>query len=291
MLVLVLSGGHSLHLRVHDLMATERVVSSGGTVHHSAKPTAPAKRYLEKAAHLPDVAGTSGGASSAEAAPAQSRSAEEPASSQRGAATPVPSGAPVPSDHRLQQQGASVTLATSRGGVQGAAEAVMRLAVGEGGYVESSQVQQRSEGTSEATLTLSLPSAKLPAAIASLGRIASVREVNQESQDITSSYDSAKRRLGDAEAVRAALLRALAEASTESKIDSLREQLASNRETIAHERSAVKAISARASNSQLAVAITGGRSRTRAHRITKASRCGAACATRATCSRAWARCC
>jgi hypothetical protein len=173
----------------------------------------------------------------------------------------VPSGALIPfaaSPGRLQTRGASVTLATNRGGVQSAAEAVMRLAVADGGFVESSQVQQRSQGSSEAALTLSVPSAKLSAAIAALGRIAPVRDVSQESQDITSSYDSAKRRLADTEAVHRALLRALSAPDTETKIDSLREQLAANREAIARERTALRSVEQRANTSVLNVAISGG---------------------------------
>ena len=119
-------------------------------------------------------------------------------------------------------------------------------------------MQVRHGGPSEATLTLNLPSSKLSSAIAALGRIASVRAVNQESQDITSSYDGARRRLADDEAVRRALLRALAAASTQGQIDSLREQLNGNRATISRDREALHAVSQRAARSQLEVTITGG---------------------------------
>jgi hypothetical protein len=159
---------------------------------------------------------------------------------------------------RLQQLGASVSLATSPGRVQEAADSVTRVAAGDGGYVERSHVQVRSGGPSEATLTLSLPSGKLAAAIAALGRIAPVRAVSQESQDITGAYESARRRLADTEAVRRALLRALAAATTQGRIDSLREQLASNRSTLGELRAAVSAESHRAADSQLEVTITGG---------------------------------
>ena len=71
--------------------------------------------------------------------------------------------------------------------------------------------------TSEAQMILSLPSAKLSQAIAALGRIAPERAVNQESQDITSSYEQAQRRLRDDEAVRRALLHALADATTRER--------------------------------------------------------------------------
>lgn len=196
---------------------------------------------------------------------ARSRPSRAPGSAASGAA----SSAAVPAEAhgfegsasapgRLQQLGASVTLATSPTGVQQAAESVTRLGVGDGGYVQSSHVQVRSGGPSEATLTLSIPSAKLSSAIAALGRIASERAVNQESQDITGSYDSARRQLSDVEAVRRALLKALAAATTQGQIDSLREQLNGNRATISRDRAALQAVSRRAADSQLEVTITGG---------------------------------
>jgi hypothetical protein len=168
--------------------------------------------------------------------------------------------APAFSSQRLQQLGASVTLATSSEGVQEAADAVSRLGTSYGGFVASSHVQVRSGGASEAQLVLSLPSAKLSQAIAALGRIAPERAVNQESQDITSSYEAARRRLGDDEAVRRALLRALAAATTQGEIESLRERLAGNRSALAGDREAVKSVSRRASTSQLEVTIAGASS-------------------------------
>jgi hypothetical protein len=161
---------------------------------------------------------------------------------------------------RRQQLGASVTLATGSDGVQEAADAVTRLGASYGGYVASSHVQVRKGGSSEAQLVLSLPSAKLSQAIAALGRIAPERAVNQESQDITSTYEAARRRLSDDEAVRRALLRALAAATSEGRIDSLRERLASNRTQISEYRSQVKGEAHRAATSELEVMITGGAS-------------------------------
>ncbi len=193
----------------------------------------PGKRAIEHAAKLPGVSGAAEAASSAAAEPAPGRE---------------------------QQLGASVTLATSSEGVQEAADAVSRLGTSYGGYVASSQVQVRKGGSSEAQLVLSLPSAKLSQAIAALGRIAPERAVNQESQDITSSYEAARRRLGDDEAVRRALLRALAAASTQGEIESLRARLAGNRAALAGDREAVKAVSRRASTSQLEVTIAGASS-------------------------------
>ncbi len=201
------------------------------TAHHGAA----AKGQLEEAAKLPE-------------------------GPRAGAGEAASSAAAEPAPGRKQQLGASVTLATSSEGVQEAADAVSRLGTSYGGYVASSHVQVHKGGTSEAQLVLSLPSAKLSQAIAALGRIAPERAVNQESQDITSSYEAARRRLGDDEAVRRALLRALAAATTQGEIESLRDRLAGNRTALAGDRAAVKAVSRRASTSQLEVTIAGASS-------------------------------
>jgi Domain of unknown function (DUF4349) len=184
--------------------------------------------------------------------------AESSSSSASSTVTPSAAGPTTSAPARLQQLGASVTLAASSSGVQAAAEGVSRLGVGDGGFVESSHVQVRSNGPSEADVTLSIPSAKLNTTIAALGRIASVRGVSQSSQDITGSYDSAKRRLDDALAERRALLRALAAASTQGQIDSLREQLSGNREALNRDHTEVRSVSHQAATSQLYVTITGG---------------------------------
>jgi cellobiose-specific phosphotransferase system component IIA len=113
------------------------------------------------------------------------------------------------------------------------------------------------ETAGEATLTLSLPSAKLSAALASLGRLAPVRSESQSLQDITNTYDAARQRLSDATAERQALLRALSKATTEGQIDSLRERLAQNRGSIAQAHTAFQAVSQRASTAEVEVTVIG----------------------------------
>ncbi len=210
--------------------------------------------------------GRSGSAESSTApAPdvAQKHSAKAPFSTAEASSGAIVESAPAAqasgiAPGRLQQLAASVALATQPNNVRAAAEAVTRLGVSDGGYVESSHVQVRQgSGSSEAQLRLAVPSARLSSAIAALGRIAPERAVSQESEDITPAYDSAKRRLGDAEAVRRALLHALSAAITEGQIASLRERLAANRAQIAEFRSQVKGEAHRAATSTLEVTISG----------------------------------
>jgi Domain of unknown function (DUF4349) len=158
---------------------------------------------------------------------------------------------------RVQQRGASISLAATLSEVQTVADGVARLAVSVGGFVESSHVQVQQRGSSEAEITLSIPSAKLDATMASLGRLAPVRAESRSLQDITSSYEAARRQLSDAEAGRQALLRALSKASTEGQIDSLRERLSGVGNAISQDRSALEAVSHRAGTSEVEVTVLG----------------------------------
>jgi hypothetical protein len=178
--------------------------------------------------------------------------AAEPSPSQ-----PATLGTPPPAPGRVQQLAASVTLAVTSGEVQSSADRVARLAVGDGGYVQSSHVQVQQTGTSEADLLLKLPSEKVGAALASLERVATVRDESQSLQDITGSYDAARRRLADATAERTALLRALSRAITQGQIDSLRERLAQSSSAITQARSAFEAVSRRASTAEVEVTVVG----------------------------------
>jgi uncharacterized protein DUF4349 len=156
---------------------------------------------------------------------------------------------------RVQQLAASITLSSSAGAVQSIADRIARLTVADGGFVQSSQVQLHQPGTGEANLQLKLPSARLAGALASIGQLAPMREESQSLQDITDSYDAARRGLGDAVAARQALLRALAAASTQGQIDSLRAQLALAGGAITRARSALQAVSARAAASTVEVTV------------------------------------
>ena len=131
------------------------------------------------------------------------------------------------------------------------------MTIRDGGYVQSSNVQVQQDGASEATLALRLPSARLGAELAALARLTPVREETQSRQDITGSYNAARRALSDAEAERRALLRALAAATTEGQIASLRERLGVARAAIVRAQGAFNAILTRASTAEVEVSIVG----------------------------------
>lgn len=189
------------------------------------------------------------------------------------AARPALAAAPAPADQtagpqasassgasaqaRVQQRAATLTLAAKPQAVQSLADEVAQLTVREGGFVQSSQVRlQRSAGGS-AELRLSLPSARLSAALASLGRLAPTRAESQSLQDITDEYAAARGNLSDAVAERQALLRALARATTQGEIESLHARIALAAAAVTRARSAFAAISRRGSDSTVEVTVLG----------------------------------
>jgi Domain of unknown function (DUF4349) len=192
----------------------------------------------------------------ASATGAPAKADEEAAPSANAAVVPSSSG-PASAPGRVQQLGASVTLAVTPASVQETADRVSRLVVRDGGFVQSSHVQTQQGHGGEASLMLKLPSEKLSAALASLEQIAPVRDESQSLQDITNTYDTARQRLADANAERRALLHALSDASTEGKIDSLRKRLAQSRRTLAGAHSALDAVSRRASTAEVEVSVLG----------------------------------
>lgn len=198
----------------------------------------------------------SGRAVGAPATPATSSSevkANEVKANARDLAPAV--GGPAVAPGRVQQLAASVSLSASSGDVQSVSDGVARLAVRDEGYVQQSRVQVQQHGSSEANLTLKLPSARLAAALAAIARLAPVSSESQSLQDITNAYEAARRRLADARAERQALLRALAAARTEGQIDSLRERLSQARSAVTQDQSALQAVSQRASTAEVEVTV------------------------------------
>jgi hypothetical protein len=195
--------------------------------------------------HASSSAGTAGAQSSAPSSTATTQS------------SPPAAGPSEPAPARVQQQAASITLAATPENVQSIADRVARLAVNDGGFVQSSQVHLQPGSAGEASLTLRLPSGRLSAALASLAQLAPMRAENQSLQDITDEYGAARRNLADATAERRALLRALSRASTQGQIESLRQRLSLAGGAIARARTALQKVSERAGSSAVEVTVLG----------------------------------
>jgi hypothetical protein len=203
--------------------------------------SSPAGRVVQQDAPLKSTPNTARG------------SMAEPSGSADSSASPAEEASPA----RIQQRAASLTLAPKPEAVQSVADQVAQLTVREGGFVQSSHVSRQSGAGGSAELRLSVPSAHLTAALASLGRLAPTREESQSLQDITDQYGAARRKLADAVAERQALLRALARASTQSQIESLHARIALAAGAVTRARTAFGAISRRGSNSTVEVTVLG----------------------------------
>jgi Domain of unknown function (DUF4349) len=224
------------------------------------RTTAPTERANEGVPDEARVVPGVGATAATKSAPASAAGSANPSSGTSAPTAEAPGaalGGPAAAPGRVQQLGASLTLAVTPGGVQPTADRVARLAVRDGGFVQSSRVQVQQGGTGEANIMLRLQSEKLSAALASLERIAPVRDESQSLQDITDSYDAARRRLADVTAERQALLHTLSLASTQGQIDSLRERLSQARAAITSAHSALEALSRRASTAEVEVSVVG----------------------------------
>jgi Domain of unknown function (DUF4349) len=187
---------------------------------------------------------------------AKTYSSAAAASGEAPSAAP-PSTAGASSPPRVQQRAASITLAPKPEAVQSVADQVAQLAARDGGFVQSSQVHLQHGAGGEANLQLSLPSARLSAALAELARLAPTRAQSQSLQDITDVYRAARTKLADAVAARQALLRALSKASTQGQIESLRARLSLAGGAIVQARAAFQSVATRANNSAVEVTVLG----------------------------------
>lgn len=183
-----------------------------------------------------------------------------------GAATASPRALPSvryppAGSRRVQQVSASLALSTSPSEVQAVSDRVARVTVQDGGFVRSSHVEAQGRSEGEARMSLSLPSSNLEEALASIERLAAVRSKSQSLLDITSSYDTAKARLSDAKAERAALLRALSQAITQGQIESLHARLGDARGEIERASAQLQRVSHRGSTALVEVEISGHASR------------------------------
>jgi hypothetical protein len=238
------------------LVVAALVVASGQLGRSAAPRAVPSPRVASpRVASAPARSAPSG---ESQAAPLKAAATQAAGGSGAGSSLGAPvQSSPAQAPGRVQQLAASVSLSATSASVQAVSDGVAQLAVREEGYVQSSHVQVQQQGSSEATLTLRLPSARLGAALEAISRLAQVSAESQSLQDITNSYDAARRRLADATAERRALLRALAKATTEGQIDSLRERLAQARAAIVRAQSALNAVSQRASTAEVEVTVLG----------------------------------
>jgi len=171
----------------------------------------------------PDSVSQSTGAAERSVAPGGGAATDDPIGPSASPARPGAPGAPATlSRPRRSVRSAALTLATAPGELEDVGDRIVRATDSLGGFVISSSVSSTDGGGGGGLFELSVPAARLNAALAAFSRLAHVRARTQGEQDVTAPYENARDRLQDARALRRSLLRRLAAASTENAAASLR---------------------------------------------------------------------
>jgi len=164
----------------------------------------------------------------------------------------------APQASRKVQRSASMTLQTTDARFDAATDAVNGTVARFGGIVASSQIGASDESGGEASFDLRIPTDRLDRALAALAKLGHVTERSQSLDDITSSFASAQERLTDARAERRGLLRALARATTQAQIDSLKARLRSAGSRIAGLKGQLASLRRRADLATVSLTVRGG---------------------------------
>jgi hypothetical protein len=125
---------------------------------------------------------------------------------------------------RLVHRDSTLTLASAPAAMQGVANQIVLATERQGGVVETSNVAVQGSN-SRASFRLQVPSGRLSRLIAAVSSLASVRALNQNTNDITDGYNQEQARLADNVALRAALLTQLAAAPTLTAQAAIQKQL------------------------------------------------------------------
>jgi hypothetical protein len=173
------------------------------------------------------------------------------ASAQSPAATPVPNG-------RRTEQSAQLQLSAPAARINQVSQEVFDTVGAVNGIVEHSQVSSGTGGY--ATFTLSIPSGNLQEAMTRLSELSGAHVVSRtdQTQDVNNTYLSTQRALADAQALRASLVKQLADAVTTTEIDSLTTQIHDAEAQITKDQRALHSLNSKISFSPLTVILNAG---------------------------------
>jgi hypothetical protein len=155
---------------------------------------------------------------------------------------------------RRVERSTSLSLTTPPEDFQAVVNGVVRETKAAGGVVASSEVTAGEEGGS-AVFVLRVPDARAGSAVARIGELADVASLSESTQDITGSFTSARDRLQDARAERAALLRALGRAQTAREADALERRLRRARSRISRLEGDLRSLRRRTTSSRIDVSV------------------------------------
>jgi hypothetical protein len=172
----------------------------------------------------------------------------------------APAGVQPQSNGRKAVQSAQLMLTTPAARIDTVAQEAFDVIGQESGIVNHSSVTAAQDSSGYAQIQLSVPSGNLAATMTRLSqlRFANVAQRTDNSQDVNDQYLSEVRRLADAKALRASLLKQLAGAVTNTQIDSLNAQIHDAEATITSDTNALDSLNKQVNLSEVQLTISAG---------------------------------
>jgi uncharacterized protein DUF4349 len=162
-----------------------------------------------------------------------------------------------PPNGRKVIQGAQLSLTTAPSRIELVAQEVFDVIGQENGIVNSSTVTAASAPGAYAEFQLSVPSSALAQTMSALSslRYAHVASRTDTTQDVNDQYQTDVRRLADARALRTSLLKQLANATTQTQIDSLTAQIHDAEASISSDEATLRQLDRQVNFSQVSLTI------------------------------------
>lgn len=262
-------GGGALATGIAGVLAALVVVlgNSGGNSSMSSSTSASFGAVSSSSAESPTPPLTSAAASSASGSAGSVHRA--PSSKALGTnqgllnaapgATYAPQGAPAPTANgRVMVQSAQLDLGAPANRVDAVAQEVYNVVGQASGIVDKSTITQTGGMDGYAQFQLRIPSGALAQTLSRLSELpgSTVLSRTDNTQDVNDQWISAHRKLSDDKALRAALLKQLAAATTTGEIDSLQARIHDVEGAIASDEGAINSLSAQINYSRVSVTIS-----------------------------------
>jgi hypothetical protein len=231
------------------------IVASGGTLSSQPERTAGLSSSAgSSAAKLPEASRPPLASPPAAHSSVVPQAAARPQASVGATLQPPPNG-------RKVVQGAQLALTTGPGRVEAVAQEVFDV-IGQAKGVVSSSTVTAGNASGYAQFQLGVPSSSLPQTMAALStlRYARVASRTDSSQDVNDQFVADVRRLADARALRTALLKQLAGATTQAQIESLRVRINDAEASISSDDATLRQLNRRVDLSQVTLTINAGAS-------------------------------
>jgi hypothetical protein len=164
---------------------------------------------------------------------------------------------PPPNGRKIIQS-AQLSLGAPADRIDDVAQEVFNVIGSANGIVDSSTVTATGGPDGSAQFQLRVPSSSLAQAMAQLSKLkyANVVSRTDNTQDVNSQFGDASKRLADAQALRTSLLKQLANATTQTQIDSLKAQIHDAEATIASAQASLRSLNSQVNLSRISLTIS-----------------------------------